>query len=98
MLDGAPAPNWTGWEVYRAATEIEWATYPGRANPHFIAQLEQQMDKGLGAFMCRSGVRSHRAATAATQAGYGDCYNVLEGFEGHYGCRRAFLTRLAVGG
>ena len=66
------------------AAEIEWVTYPGmKPNPHFIAQFEQQMDKeALVLFMCRSGVRSHHAATAATKAGYGDCYNVLEGFEG----------------
>ena len=66
------------------AAEIEWVTYPGmKPNPHFIAQLEQQLDKeALLLFMCRSGARSHHAAAAATQAGYGDCYNVLEGFEG----------------
>ena len=54
-----------------------------RANPHFVAQLEQQVDKeSLLMFICRSGARSHNAAVAATQAGYPDCYNVLEGFEG----------------
>jgi rhodanese-related sulfurtransferase len=63
---------------------IEWATYPGmKPNPHFITQLEQQVDKeALVIFLCRSGVRSHHAAAAATKAGYSDCYNVLEGFEG----------------
>jgi len=66
------------------AVEIEWATYPGmKPNPHFIAQLEQQIDKeALVIFICRSGVRSNAAAAFATQAGYNDCYNVLEGFEG----------------
>ncbi|OGS95280.1 MAG: rhodanese [Gallionellales bacterium RBG_16_56_9] len=66
------------------AVEIEWATYPGmKPNPHFIAQLEREVEKeALVLFMCRSGVRSHHAAAAATQAGYSDCYNVLEGFEG----------------
>ena len=33
-------------------------------------------------FICRSGARSHGAAEAATQAGWRECYNVLEGFEG----------------
>ena len=66
------------------AAEIEWAAYPGmKSNPNFIAQLEQQVDKeALVMFICRSGVRSHNAAIAATRAGYVDCYNVLEGFEG----------------
>ena len=66
------------------AVEIEWLTYPGmKPNPHFLAQLEQQVDKeSLVLFICRSGMRSNAAAIAATQAGYSDCYNVLEGFEG----------------
>ena len=32
--------------------------------------------------MCRSGLRSIDAAIAATEAGYGRAYNILEGFEG----------------
>jgi rhodanese-related sulfurtransferase len=66
------------------AVEIEWATYPGmKQNPNFLAALEQQVSKeALVMFICRSGQRSHGAAMVATQAGYSDCYNVLEGFEG----------------
>jgi rhodanese-related sulfurtransferase len=66
------------------AVEIEWVIYPGmKPNLHFTAQLEQQVDKeALVLFICRSGMRSNAAATAATKAGYSDCYNVLEGFEG----------------
>ena len=66
------------------ATVVEWASYPGmKPNLHFIAQLEQQVDKeALVIFFCRSGARSHHAAVAATAAGYSDCYNMLEGFEG----------------
>ena len=77
--------DWVG--RVRGAVEIEWAIYPGmKPNPHFIAQLEQQIDKeALVIFLCRSGVRSNAAATFATQAGYNDCYNVLEGFEGDKG-------------
>ena len=66
------------------AVEIEWSTYPGmKPNPNFIAQLQQQTDKeALLMFICRSGHRSHAAAVLATQSGFADCYNVLEGFEG----------------
>jgi len=66
------------------AVEIELLSYPGmKQNPNFIAALEQQVDKeALVLFLCRSGQRSHGAAMAATQAGYADCYNILEGFEG----------------
>ncbi len=74
--------DWVG--RITGAVEIEWATYPGmKPNAHFIAQLEQMVDKeSLVMFICRSGVRSRSAAITATQAGYADCYNVLEGFEG----------------
>ena len=33
-------------------------------------------------FICRSGLRSHHAAAAAAKAGFPQCFNVLEGFEG----------------
>jgi len=46
-----------------------------------FAQLLADLPHPLLAF-CRSGTRSHSAAKAATDAGYPDCYNVLEGFEG----------------
>jgi rhodanese-related sulfurtransferase len=66
------------------AVEVELLTYPGsRPNPGFMKELEQQVDKDSTVmFICRSGARSHNAATLATQAGYVGAYNVLEGFEG----------------
>jgi rhodanese-related sulfurtransferase len=66
------------------SVEIEWQTYPrGQPNPAFLAELQQQVDKeSLVMFVCRSGVRSHAAATAAAGVGYTQCYNVLEGFQG----------------
>jgi rhodanese-related sulfurtransferase len=66
------------------AIAIEWLTYPGmQANPSFLAELHQQIKQPATLlFICRSGGRSHAAAHAATQAGYTDCFNVLEGFEG----------------
>jgi len=74
--------DWVGRIV--KSVEIEWASYPGmKPNQYFLTQLEQQVDKeALVLFICRSGARSHHAAAAATKAGYSDCYNVLEGFEG----------------
>ncbi len=66
------------------AVEIEMLTYPGnRPNAEFVKQLEQQVAKDAPLmFICRSGGRSHNAAMLVTQAGYSECYNVLEGFEG----------------
>ena len=66
------------------AIEIEFSFYPGNVrNPEFLAQVEGMVDKNAPVlFLCRSGGRSHHAATLAAQAGYRECYNVLEGFEG----------------
>ncbi len=66
------------------AVEIEWLTYPGhQANPQFVTQLETQVDpESLVMFICRSGGRSSHAAASATQVGYSQAFNVLEGFEG----------------
>jgi len=65
-------------------------------NPGFLAQLEAVTDKDAPVmFLCRSGGRSHHAATLATQAGYRECYNVLEGVEGN---RDAHGHRKTVGG
>lgn len=74
--------DWVG--RISGAAEVEWQSYPGgQPNPHFLQQLEQQVDpESLVMFICRSGGRSHAAATAAARAGFTNCYNVLEGFEG----------------
>ncbi|MSQ54665.1 MAG: rhodanese-like domain-containing protein [Betaproteobacteria bacterium] len=66
------------------AVELEWNSWPGtQPNTAFLAQLAGHVGKGDPLmFLCRSGARSHHAAVAATQAGYAECYNILEGFEG----------------
>ncbi|MDO8347369.1 MAG: rhodanese-like domain-containing protein [Rugosibacter sp.] len=66
------------------AIEIEWLTYPAmQPNPQFVQTLKHSLSSdSLLLFMCRSGVRSSAAATAATEAGFPECYNILEGFEG----------------
>ena len=63
---------------------LEWQTYPGnQPNPGFLGELAGAVGKDDPVmFICRSGARSHGAAEAATQAGWRECYNVLEGFEG----------------
>jgi rhodanese-related sulfurtransferase len=66
------------------ALHVEWQSWPGWVlNPHFLTQLAQATDpESLLLFICRSGPRSYRAAAACTEAGRGNCYNVLEGLEG----------------
>ena len=63
---------------------IEWYDYPAkRRNDAFLDQLRAKVpaDRPV-AFLCRSGVRSHHAATLATANGYASAFNILEGFEG----------------
>lgn len=76
---------------------LEWQTYPGnRPNPEFLSELAAVTGKDeVLMFVCRSGVRSHSAAEAATRAGWRECYNVLEGFEGD---KDAEQHRNTVGG
>jgi len=66
------------------AKTIELSSYPGmRANPDFLMQLTEQVDRNLPVlFVCRSGARSNQAAQIASEAGFIACYNILEGFEG----------------
>ncbi|MDD2833404.1 MAG: rhodanese-like domain-containing protein [Methylotenera sp.] len=71
------------------ALHVEWATYPGMvANPDFTEQLQSLLDQRKVAkeavllFLCRTGARSHHAATVAEALGYHHALNILEGFEG----------------
>ena len=70
--------------VISDALHVEWQSWPGWVlNPHFLAQVTQATDpESLLIFICRNGACSYRAASACTEAGRGNCYSVLEGFEG----------------
>ena len=64
---------------------LSWQVYPQMAlHPDFEQALR---DQGVGPdkkvlLLCRSGARSRSAAMALTAAGYGQAYNVSDGFEG----------------
>ena len=69
----------------RPAAFVEWVTYPsGAPNAAFVDHvLATGLTPGRPVvFLCRSGARSIAAARAATAAGLGPAYNVLDGFEG----------------
>lgn len=72
-------------DAQREPLLVEWQQYPdGSLNDSFVDELRAA---GIGEgtpvyFLCRSGVRSIAAAEAATAAGLGPAYNVIEGFEG----------------
>ena len=73
----------------RETVLMEWQTFPdNRTVPDFKDRLDETL-KARGVekddqifFICRSGVRSLKAAEAMAASGYRRCYNVAEGFEG----------------
>lgn len=91
--------DWVGRVAVPAAQHlaVEWATYPGgQPNPAFGAQLEGVAGKDeVLLFLCRSGVRSRHSARVATELGYTNSFDILEGFEGD---RDADGHRKTVGG
>lgn len=64
--------------------QIEWKRLDAPApNPEFLSELAKLGEKDTNyLFLCRSGVRSHAAAIAATAAGYSGAFNIVGGFEG----------------
>lgn len=77
------APDLT--DLGKQVVFIEWNRFPtGEVNLDFVSQLEEAgIDRSQPvAFLCRSGVRSKAAASAATAAGFTAAYNVAKGFEG----------------
>ncbi|MCX5041970.1 rhodanese-like domain-containing protein [Aldersonia sp. NBC_00410] len=71
--------------IGRPTVLIEWVSHPtGARNDNFVDQLREAGITGERpvVFLCRSGQRSVGAAKAATEAGIGPSYNVLDGFEG----------------
>ncbi len=85
LVDVRTRAEWYWVGRVPGAVTIEWSSYPGGArNPDFLGQLQAAvpMTPAPVMFLCRSGQRSHHAAAQATAAGYANCFNVLEGFEG----------------
>lgn len=77
---------WVGQVLLPASQHaaIEWTRWPGgAANPAFAEQLGDVAGKDdVLLFLCRSGVRSRHAAKLATELGYRNAFDILEGFEG----------------
>jgi rhodanese-related sulfurtransferase len=73
----------------KQACLIPLLTFPGmQSNDRFVSDLKAHLvEQGIGEdapllFVCRSGQRSIAAAKLMTEAGFSQCLNVLEGFEG----------------
>jgi rhodanese-related sulfurtransferase len=84
LVDVRTRAEWVWVGRIPGALEIEWNRYPGGTpNPDFLTELGEKAEpQAVVMFLCRSGARSHQAASLASQVGYQHAYNVLEGFEG----------------
>lgn len=81
------APDLTA--LAKAPIFLPWQVYPlMQTLPNFVEALTKELARrGIGRdapllFLCRSGVRSKSAAAAMTAAGWTQCYNIVDGFEG----------------
>lgn len=72
----------------RSTWPAQTQSYALQHNPQFVSALARQLhEHGLDAnasivLICRSGERSAQAANALQEAGYGNVYTVVDGFEG----------------
>jgi rhodanese-related sulfurtransferase len=88
VLDVRTAPEWVyvGVPAVERLVRVSWQVFPTmEINPRF---LEMVKESGVTPEMqvlclCRSGSRSAHAAQALTAAGFQNCYNIADGFEGH---------------
>ena len=87
LIDVRTQPEWTfvGLPQVERLMRVSWQVYPHmEVNGKFSDEVKAM---GLGNdaeifFICRSGARSASAATALTNAGFTNCWNVAQGFEG----------------
>jgi rhodanese-related sulfurtransferase len=87
VLDVRTAPEWVyvGVPAVERLVRVSWQVFPTmEINPRF---LEMVKESGVTPEMqvlclCRSGSRSAHAAQALTAAGFQNCYNIADGFEG----------------
>ncbi|MGC1816499.1 MAG: rhodanese-like domain-containing protein [Casimicrobiaceae bacterium] len=66
------------------AHHVAWNEAPDwEVNPHFVGQVKKvaSMNRPI-VLICRSGQRSTAAGEELEKAGFGEVYNVLDGFEG----------------
>jgi rhodanese-related sulfurtransferase len=87
LLDVRTRAEWTyvGVPAVDQLLRVSWQDYPSlEINPRFVdAVAAAGVAKDAQILcICRSGQRSAHAAAALTAAGFENCYNVAEGFEG----------------
>ncbi len=87
LIDVRTEPEWAfvGVPAVDRLIRLSWQAYPQmQLNSDFVKQIEAS---GISRdteilCICRSGARSANAAAALTKAGFTNCWNVAQGFEG----------------
>jgi rhodanese-related sulfurtransferase len=84
IVDVRTRAEWIYVGSVPGSVQIEWQSFPtGELNSSFLDQLQQNVpDDAYVLFLCRSGARSHAAASLASNAGFSKAINVIDGFEG----------------
>jgi rhodanese-related sulfurtransferase len=87
LLDVRTLPEWVyvGLPAVERLLRISWQNFPNmEPNPRFVAMVREAgvPQQAQILCICRSGQRSAAAAQALSAAGFENCYNVAEGFEG----------------
>lgn len=87
LIDVRTQPEWVfvGVPAVERLIRQSWQVFPAmQVNGQFVAEIEQLgLPKDTEILcICRSGARSASAASALTEAGYGNAWNVAQGFEG----------------
>ena len=95
IVDVRTRPEWELVGHVPGIALVEWRRYgEERPNPRFLEELAGHVSREEPVlFLCRSGARSHHAATLAERAGFRSAYNILEGFEGELDAQRRRGTR-----
>jgi len=88
LVDCRTQAEWSfvGVPVFERTRFVEWTRYPdGSPNENFVRDVAGGLapEQPL-VIICRTGGRSAAGATALTEAGFTEVYNVLDGFEGHH--------------
>jgi rhodanese-related sulfurtransferase len=87
LVDVRTQPEWTfvGVPAVERLVRLAWQVFPAmQVNAKFVEEIDQMgLPKDAEILcICRSGARSSSAASALTEAGYTNCWNVAQGFEG----------------
>jgi len=83
LIDVRTAPEFKFVGHVPGSTNVEWHGKDAVPRHEFLRALREAVKADTPVLLiCRSGVRSHAAASVATAAGFERVYNVLDGFEG----------------